>query len=476
MNKNLSRRYFLKTMPLGVTTALTMPIAQPWLSAQLTAPKSKRPNVLFLFTDDQREDTIGALGNRHIQTPNLDRLVESGFVFNNAYCMGGFSGAVCMPSRMMTLRGRSWFSVRDMPKDAPNFPKSMNGAGYVSYHHGKRGNTDKEVHKSFTHSHYLDDATVRRSGHPGEVVADDAIKFLREHRKDRPFFMYLAFASPHDPRIAAKEDLDRYEVESIPIPPNFKPFHPFDNGELVIRDERLAPWPRTEAIIREHLRDYYAVITYLDGQIGRIIKTLKETGQYDNTIIIFSSDQGLAVGSHGLMGKQSLYEHSMGVPLIFRGPGIPKGKSSDAFAYLFDVYPTVCELVGADVPMGLEGKSLAPVIQGKTDSVRSTIFLAYKNLQRAVRRGRWKLLRYTQINKTQLFDLRKDPHETENLADDPAHADRVKQLMALMAKQQRLFGDTQPLTSDGPKPAKVSIEFFQKLPEPKKKKKKNKMQ
>ena len=471
MNENLSRRYFLKSIGLGVTGALTVPIAQPWLRAQPTTAKAKKPNVLFLFTDDQREDTIGALGNPYIQTPNLDKLVRAGFVFSNSYCMGGFSGAVCLPSRMMTLRGRSWFSVRDMPKDAPNFPKSMNEAGYVSYHHGKRGNTDREVHKSFTHSHYLDDGPVRRSGHPGEVAANDAIEFLRAHKKDKPFFMYLGFATPHDPRIATKEYLDKYEIENIPIPPNFKPFHPFDNGELVIRDERLAPWPRTEAIIREHLRDYYAVVTYLDEQIGRIIEILKETGQYENTIIIFSSDQGLAVGSHGLMGKQSLYEHSMGVPLIFCGPGIPKGKSTGALAYLFDVYPTVCELVGANVPEGLEGKSLAPIIQGKTDKVRDSIFLAYKNLQRAVRRGRWKLLRYPQINKTQLFDLRLDPHETKNLAGDPAHGDKVKELMALMVKQQKLFGDTQPLTSADPKPAEVNLELFRNLPARKKKKK-----
>ena len=470
MSKNLSRRYFLKTIGLGVTTALGVSIGQRWLRAQPTAARSKKPNVLFLFTDDQREDTIGALGNPHIQTPNLDKLVRAGFVFNNAYCMGGFSGAVCLPSRMMTLRGRSWFSVRNMPKDAPNFPKSMNEAGCISYHHGKKGNTDREAHKSFTYSYYLDDGAVRRSGHPGEVVANDAIEFLRGRDTDKPFFMYLAFATPHDPRIATKEYLDRYEIEKIPIPPNFKPFHPFDNGELIIRDERLAPWPRTEAVIREHLRDYYAVITCLDEQIGRIIEALKETGQYDNTIIIFSSDQGLAVGSHGLMGKQSLYEHSMGVPLIFCGPGIPKGKSSEAFAYLFDVYPTVCELVGANVPESLEGKSLAPVIQGKADRVRDTIFLAYKDLQRAVRRGRWKLLRYPQINKTQLFDLREDPHETKNLADDPAHVDRVKELMALMAQQQKLFGDTQPLASADPKSAAVNLEFFKGPPAPKGKK------
>ncbi len=464
-----TRRNFLKTLSLGATWWV-LPRNLPKAHARASTPK--RPNVLFFFTDDQREDTISALGNPHIQTPNLDKLVESGFVFKNAYCMGGFSGAVCLPSRMMMLRGRSWFSVRGTPKDAPNFPRSMNAAGYVSYHHGKRGNTDREVHKSFTHSHYLQDQVVRLSGEPGKVVADDAIDFLRAREKGKPFFMYLAFATPHDPRVAPQAYLDKYPLDKIPVPPNFEPFHPFDDGELVIRDERLASWPRTEEIIRKHLRDYYADITYLDEQIGRLIQTLKEIGEYDNTIIIFSSDQGIAIGSHGLMGKQNLYEHSMGVPLIFRGPGIPKGKSSDAFAYLFDVYPTVCDLVGTNVPAGLEGKSLAPIIQGQTATVRDTVFLAYKDLQRAVRRGRWKLFCYPQVNKIQLFDLQRDPHETENLADDLSQAERITGLMAVMIEQQKLFGDTQPLRSENPKPAEISLEFFNNLPAPTEKKKK----
>jgi arylsulfatase A-like enzyme len=133
--------------------------------------------------------------------------------------------------------------------------------------------------------------------------------------------MYLAGASPHDPRVAPKEYLDRYDLNRIPLPRDFAPFHPFDNGNLLGRDERLAPWPRTEAEILRHLRDDYAVVTYQDEQIGRIFRTLKEIGENDNTIIVFSADQGVAIGSHGLMAKQNLYEHSMCVPLIFASPG-----------------------------------------------------------------------------------------------------------------------------------------------------------
>jgi arylsulfatase A-like enzyme len=428
----------------------------------------RRPNVLFILTDDQRQDTIAALGNRHIVTPNLDGLVRSGVNFRNAYCMGGFVGAVCLPARMMLLRGRAWFSVRRQSPEAPNFPKSMNEAGYLTYFLGKSGNSDKETQKHFTYCNYLapNDMAVRLSGKPDWQLAEQAIAFLRKWKSDpavsqgKPFFMYLAGASPHDPRVAPQEYLNRYDPNKIPLPPNFRPYHPFNNGELLVRDEHLAAWPRTAAEIRRHLQAYYAVITYQDEQLGRIFRTLREIGEYDNTIIIFSSDQGIAIGSHGLMGKQNLYEHSMRAPLIFAGPGIPKGKTVDAFCYHFDIYPTVCDLVGAPVPGSLEGKSLAPILRGQTSSVRDTIFLAYKDIQRAVRRGPWKLIRYPIVNRAQLFNLDEDPYETRDLSGDPSHASKIRELMELMAQQQKVYGDTDPLVVPKPESADVDLDFF----------------
>jgi len=443
--------------------------ASAWCRESAAAQPAQRPNVLFIFTDDQRKDTIHALGNPHIRTPNLDRLARSGLVFRNAYCMGGYSAAVCLPSREMALSGRAWFHVRNLPSHAPNFPHSMNQAGYVTYHHGKRGNTPIKIQAEFQHNAYLDDDADRTSGYPMRTVADRAIAFLRQYqaqvaagREKRPFFMYLAPANPHDPRVAAPQYLNMYDPAQIPLPPNFLPLHPFNNGELTIRDERLAPWPRPEANIRSQIRDYYAVITAMDEQIGRILDCLRQIGQYDRTIIIFSSDQGIALGSHGLMGKQNLYEHSMNAPLIMCGPGIPQGRSTDAFVYLFDIYPTVCELVGAAVPRDIEGRSFVPIIRGETQQFRDAVFLAYRDVQRAVRQGRWKLIRYPQVNRTQLFDLQTDPHESTDLSADPAQAERIGQLMELMETQQRLFGDTQPLTMTDVQPARVDLEFFKK--------------
>lgn len=464
-----SRRCFLKRVGLGAAACM----GTGWRAAHADdGPSAIPPNVLFIFTDDQREDTIGALGNPHIRTPHLDALAGEGVVFNNAYCMGGFSGAVCMPSRMMTLRGRSWFSVRDLPPGFPNLAASMNAGGYETFFLGKMGNTDPEVQEQFSRCGYVmpqrhegalpknADELVRREGIPGAHIAEGAMEFLRGRDRTRPFFMYLAGPEPHDPRVAPQAYLDMYDEAALPLPANYLPYHPFNNGELLIRDEQLAPWPRTEPEIRRHLRDYYAVITHMDEQIGRIFQVLKDLGEYDNTLIVFSSDQGIAIGSHGLMGKQNLYEHSMGVPLIFAGPGIPKGKRVDAFAYLFDVFPTLCALTGVPVPPGLDGISLAPVIRGEQEAVRDSIFLAYRDVQRAVRQGPWKLIRYPQVDKTQLFNLAEDPAETKDLAADAAYAGKVAELLQIMEQQQTRYGDRQPLRAPSPQEAAVTLDFF----------------
>jgi len=425
-------------------------------------PLKKQPNVLFLFSDDQRADTIAALGNAAIQTPHLDTLVQAGFAFRNAYCMGSTMPAVCLPSRTMLLTGRSLFHFTPLTERQPTFPRAFNAAGYVTYHHGKRGNTPVQVQQDFQHNKYLsNDQKERAAGYPGKEIADAAIQFLQVRPKDKPFFMYLSFGNPHDPCGINAEYRAKYDEAKLPLPRNFRPFHPFDNGELKVRDETLAPWPRTPATVRKHLADYYAVITYLDMQIGRILQALKDSGAYDNTLILFSSDHGLALGSHGLLGKQNLYEDGMKAPLVFAGPGVPKG-SSQAFAYLHDIFPTVCNLAGVAVPAGLDGKSLRPILRGEAGQVRDHVFLAYRQVQRAVRQGDWKLLRYPQIDKTQLFDLKGDPDEKQNLADEPQHAARVKEMLALLAKAQKEHDDTQPLTVAKPQPAEIDLSYFQK--------------
>lgn len=431
------------------------------------AESKPRPNVLFLFADDMRADSIGALGNPTVKTPNLDSLVKRGFVMRNAYCLGGNSPAVCTPSRNMLLSGNAFFRWKDFappnnpkqkggisPGDGPNFPLSMKDAGYFTYHHGKKGNTAPLIQAKFDVNKYLaNDEAERQSGEPGKEIVDDAIQFLSDRPGDaKPFFMYLAFGNPHDPRVAAKKYLDQYDRDSIPLPKNFRPVHPFDNGEMTVRDEKLLPWPRTEADVRRTLHEYYATITALDFHIGRLLESLRKSGQLDNTIVLFSADQGIAVGSHGLLGKQNLYDAGMKAPLIFAGPGIPHGQS-DALVYLLDIYPTVCEIAGAARPEKIDGVSFKPVLAGQSKVARRELFLSYLSIQRAIRDERWKLIRYPQVNVTQLFDLQADPDEMNNLADDPAQRERVQSMLSRLKDSQPTWGDTAPLTVSNPKPA-----------------------
>ena len=431
------------------------------------ASDATRPNVVFLLADDLRADTIAALGNPAARTPNLDALVRRGFALTNAYCFGGNSPAVCTPSRNMLLGGNAYFRWKDfvppgMPDDrkgllapggGPNFPLSLKDAGYLTYHHGKRGNTALLIQAQFEINKYLkDDDAERRSGEPGEEIVDEAIAFLRANRDPRPVFMYLAFANPHDPRVPAREYLARYDPERIPLPKNFLAVHPFDNGELLVRDEQLLPWPRTAGDVRRTLHAYYATVTALDFHIGRLIQALRDLGLLGHTLVIFSADQGIAVGSHGLLGKQNLYDHSMKAPLAFAGPGIPHGRS-DALVYLFDIYPTVCDLIGAKLPEEIDGTSFCPVLDGRATTARSELMLAYVDKQRAIRDARWKLIRYPAVDVTQLFDLHADPDETRNLAADPTQRGRVADLLRRLARLQEHHGDDLPLAAASPRPA-----------------------
>jgi len=442
----------------------------------LNAMGAEKFNVLFLFSDDQRADTIGALGNGGISTPNIDGLVKSGTAFTRAYCMGAMQGAVCVPSRAMLMTGRTLFRVDEKLAKQGLWPEQFAKAGYSTFITGKWHNGAASVVRGFqqgqsiflggmtfdSHNVSVVDladgklSTPRKlSKLPSETFADSAIEFLKKQDGAKPFVCYTAFNLPHDPRVAPPAYHAKYNAAKPPLPANFLPQHPFDNGDLVLRDERLAPWPRTPDVVQQHLADYYAAIEFMDAQVGRVLAALKESGQYEKTLIVFSSDHGLAIGSHGLMGKQNLYDHSMHAPLIFSGPGIPAGKRSEAFCYLLDIFPTLGALAGVDAPETSEGKSLVEAMNGK--SVRGSVFTAYTKVQRAIRDERWKLIVYPQINKMQLFDLQNDPAETKDLSGDAVHAAELERMLSLLRAEQAAAGDTLALKSEKPKPAEFDF-------------------
>ena len=414
------------------------------------AASANKPNVFFILADDFRPDCIAALGNPQIKTPNLDRLVERGLAFTHTYTMGSMIGAVCTPSRTMILTGRSLFHAPG--RRYALWPNAMAAGGYETLHLGKKGNSFVPGMKAFETCLYSTDMGADEDHETAsQKTADRLIEFLRARKTEKPFFIYYAPQVPHDPRIAPKEFMDLYEPATISLPARFQPMHPFDNGEMTVRDEMLAPHPRTPEIIRRHLADYYACITCFDYHIGRILQALKDLKQLDNTIVIFTGDNGLSLGDHGLMGKQNLYEMGgMHVPLVIAGPGIRHGRT-DAFVYLYDLFPTVCDLTRTTIPPQVEGRSQVRVIKGKTPKVRDYMFNQYKDVQRSIRDDRWKLIRYPKINVTQLFDLKTDPNELNNLADEPNHSRKVNELMTMLKKAQKQFDDPCPLTSATPR-------------------------
>jgi len=268
--------------------------------------------------------------------------------------------------------------------------------------------------------------------HSSKLWADTAIEYLEDHatQSDNPFFMYVAFHAPHDPRQSPKEYVDMYPPQDIEIPPNYVPEHPFDQGDHKLRDERLAPFPRSKEAVQVQRSEYYAIITHADYHIGRILDALEKTGKADNTIIVFSADHGLAVGQHGLMGKQNQYDHSVRMPYVFCGPGIEADRKIDAMVYLQSAFATTCEMALVEAPETVQFPSLVPLLTGRKQELYDSVYGAYRNFQRMVRTERYKLIRYPHVNEVQLFDLKRDPWETKDLAENPRYAQRVKELDA----------------------------------------------
>jgi arylsulfatase A-like enzyme len=278
--------------------------------------------------------------------------------------------------------------------------------------------------------------------HSSELFADNAVEFLRKTKDtDKPFFMYVAFNAPHDPRQAPRKFVEMYPPEKIAIPENYLPEHPFDNGAIKIRDEALAPYPRTKKIVQVHRSEYYAIITHMDREIGRILKSLKKSGRADNTYVVFTADHGLSVGQHGLMGKQNPYDHSIRMPFMISGPGIAKNVTVAEKIYMQSVYPTTCELAGLNVPKTVDFKSVLPLIKGEKGNGEKIIFNAYIETQRLVRTDRYKLVHYPKIGRNQLFDLKEDPLETKDLINDPKLEPVKKKLLATLGKKRIELGD-----------------------------------
>ncbi|KAA5542311.1 sulfatase-like hydrolase/transferase [Roseiconus nitratireducens] len=469
---------------------------------------SKRPNILFILADDQSPFDLKVYNQRSIlQTPRLDQLAAEGMVLDAAYQMGSWSGGVCTPSRHMIMSGRSVWHIPDrransnknpnvgdpqlVPPDLDQFtlPAVFNRAGYDTMRTCKRGNSYDKANARFQVRH---EATKRGATDADGSAwhADRVLDYLdqRSASNDRdPFLIYFGFSHPHDPRNGKPELNEKYGAinhtdpsspppanpKQPPLPINYLPEHPFPHGHPGLRDEEKVSgvWKRRdERTIRNEIGRQFACSENIDRQIGRVLDKLRSQGELDNTYVIYTADHGMAIGRHGLQGKQNLYEHTWRVPMIVKGPGIAAGSRAAGNVYLMDVLATLCDLCGLEVPDTNEGVSFVPVLMGKQPAIRDVLYGVYsggtKPGMRSVKQGDWKLIKYDvldgTVRRTQLFNLAANPHEflaphhdsdlvnqvgssvqanQVNLADAPEHAQTLARMEALLLEQMRAHDD-----------------------------------
>lgn len=476
------------------------------LASTIVVAEVSKPNILFIFSDDQTYETVGISDAYDLQTPNLDRLAESGVDFTHAFNQGSFTPAVCIASRTMLNTGSFlWraaaFSNKGSPRiDNPNNPtflqpytverktpdaywsEMMKKAGYATYMSGKWHVLEVKPEEIFDHTGHVRGGMPRQTDeryartfiegqadtwspydeslggywdggkHWSEVLGDDAVAFIEKAKdQEAPFFMYLAFNAPHDPRQAPKRFVDMYPLEDIKVPENFLPEYPYNEyagSGRKLRDEKLAPFPRTEHSVKVNRQEYSAIISHMDEQVGRILAALEASGMADNTYVFFTSDHGLSVGDHGFIGKQNMYDASMRVPMLIAGPGIDAGKTVDAAVYLQDVMATSLELAGIEKPAQVDFNSLMPLLRGETDkSAYDSIYGAYFGSQRMIRTDRYKMIVYPTANMVRLYDMKNDPLEKTDLAEDKIkYSELLDTLFTRLKRMQEEMDDPVDIT------------------------------
>jgi iduronate 2-sulfatase len=441
------------------------------------APMKK--NVLFIVSDDLNT-RLGCYGDPVVKSPNLDRLAKRGVRFERAYCQF----PLCNPSRASLMTGRRPDTTRVL-ENKTHFRETLpqvvtlaqlfRNAGYAVarigkiYHYGvplqigtdglddkaswekvvnPRGRDRDDEKKIFSLLPGKFGATLSWLAADGADTeqtdgrsATAAIEMLGQN-KDRPFFLAVGFFRPHTPYVAPRSYFDLYPAAKMPlaqVPADNKQGVPAPAFGSAFKEQNQM----SDAQRQQALQAYFASISFMDAQVGRLLDALDRLGLAENTIVVFLSDHGYLLGEHGLWQKMSLFEEAAHVPLIIAQPGRGgNGKASGRTVELVDVYPTLAEMTGLKAPPGLEGHSLRPLLD---DPQAAWSWPAYTQVTRgkgvmgrSVRTERW---RYTEWNDgqlgVQLYDHRADPHERHNLATDTAHAATVRELQALLRKRER---------------------------------------
>ena len=419
-------------------------------------------NLLFIFTDQQNRYALSCMDNPNIETPNLDRLAEKGVLFRRCYS----SNPVCGPFRGSLLTGQYTSTcgvLRNndpLPEGTTTFAESLNQAGYDTswvgkWHLGDQGNIPipEKLQGGFNHfigyqcynGFYKDvcfydkeENEYRFDKHRTEVTTDLAVEQLRNLAKnDKSFMLMMSYQAPHYPEQPAPEYEAMYSGSKIihrknyqdiaPFTPTFSPYSP-----RPVEDD--SDFQKYGNDLDEYIRLYNAMCTQIDTNVGRLMDELDALGIADDTMIMFSSDHGDMQGSHGLKNKCLPYEESAGIPFIAYVPGMPGAKVSDALVTGIDMMPTCLELLDAEIPESVQGKSFAPLLRGETDEIQDTIFVE-SNMAGwcMIVKDHWKLAAECQddgLAPYLMINLQEDPYEMNNRFEDLTVAEKRKELFS----------------------------------------------
>jgi arylsulfatase A-like enzyme len=424
--------------------------------------KDKRPNIIFILTDDQRWDALGVMGNPIIKTPNMDKLASAGILFLNTYV----TTSICCVSRASILTGQyeSRHKIDDFVTDltpealAKTYPVLLKDAGYKIGFIGKFGvgihppfqifdfGVNTEVGK--TQPDYIMQEGNGRQIHETDSIDHSILKFLDEFGNKGPFCLSVSFKAPHEqdgnpPKyIVQKRYENYYKDETIPEPVTADPkywnsFPPFFRTDQNLARKRWEGLFSTPELYQKNVKKYYQLITGVDDVVGQMVRKLAEQGLTDNTIIILMGDNGFLMGEHGLEGKWYGYEESIRVPLFIYDPALPdniKNMRAGQMALNIDIAPTILSMAGVPVPAKMQGKNLIAILENKIparkDFFYQHYFLGSPEIpkEEGVVTKDFKYMKYIEHNYEELYDINHDPHETTNLANNTNYKNRLEEL------------------------------------------------
>jgi len=424
------------------------------LTARAAEP---RPNIVFIITDDQRWDGMSCAGHPVLKTPNMDRVAREGAMFRNAFV----TTPLCSPGRASFLTGQYAHRHGVINNQAENnershrlitFPRLLHDAGYETAFIGKwhMGNDDtprpgfdrwvsfKGQGRYNDPALNIDGQRTQQKGYITDILTGHAVDFIRRDR-EKPFCLYVGHKAIHGPFTPAERHKHLYTTEPIPYSPATKDTL---EGKPMLQRPRSAGGRsgRPTGFPEENLRNQMRALMAVDEGLGQVFQALEETGALDNTLLIYTSDNGYFWNEHGLRDKRAAYEDSVRIPLIMRYPKLIRaGTVIDQLAANIDIAPTVLEAGRARRPKSIQGRSLLPLLRGRTRGWRTSLLLEYEQEARfpyilswkAVRTNGWKYIHYTQEEARgfdELYNLREDPYELNNLIDDPAAQPQLKRL------------------------------------------------